>query len=274
MSVGSFAAAQIIKALPRARISRAVGNLCERTLPQSVSRVVARTYCRAYDVDMGDVVSRSSPYPSFDAFFTRPLRDGTRPIAEDNLVSPADGVLTSTGPIDAGARIFAKGSPYEVGELVGEHREASRYAGGSFGVIYLSPRDYHRVHCPVDGQLSVVRSVPGDVLPVNSIGERHFPRLFVRNHRVALAIDTESMGRVTVVMVSAVIVGRISVSVLPNPSVQPGSHSIEPALAVARGNELGMFHLGSTVVLLVEPNTTICRPEGPVRYGQSLLRAP
>ncbi len=274
MSVGSFAAAQIVRALPRARISRAVGNLCERTLPRPVSRLVSDAYCRVYSVDMSEVEHRSSPYPSFDAFFTRPLRNGARPISEDPLVSPADGVLSATGPVDGGSRIFVKGNPYDVGELVGDHREASRYAGGCYAVVYLSPRDYHRVHCPVDGRLTLVRSLAGDFLPVNSIGERHFPRLLVRNHRVALAIDTETMGRVTVVMVGAVVVGRISISVLPNPKVPPGIHQIEPTVALSRGAEMGMFHLGSTAVVLVEPPTTISRPEGPIRYGQSLLKSP
>lgn len=274
MSVGSFAAAQFVRALPRARISRAVGNLCDRTLPRPVSRVLADAYCRAFRVDMTDVEQRSSPYPSFDAFFTRPLCSGARPISDAPLVAPSDGVLTAIGPVDGGSRIFVKGNPYDVGELVGDHREAPRYAGGSYAVVYLSPRDYHRVHSPVDGHLTLVRSMPGDFLPVNSIGERHFPRLLVRNHRVALAIDTEGMGRVSVVMVGAVIVGRITVSVLPNPTVPPGVHEIAPSIALSRGDELGMFHLGSTAVVLVEPGTTISRPEGPIRYGQSLLKSP
>ncbi len=274
MSVGIFAAAQLMKVLPRTRISRVVGNLCERKLPRAVSRLVEGTYCRAFQVDMSEVAEREGPYPSFDGFFTRTLRAGARPISEDRLVSPADGLLSATGPIDAGARLFVKGNHYEVGELVGEQREASRYAGGCYAVIYLSPSDYHRVHAPVDGRLMQVRCMPGDCLPVNAIGERYFPRLFVRNHRIALVIETEMMGRVTVVMVGAVIVGRITVTALPNPVVPPGVHEVEPAVTIERGDEIGIFHLGSTVVVLLEPPTTISYPEGPVRYGQSLLKAP
>jgi phosphatidylserine decarboxylase len=123
----------------------------------------------------------------------------------------------------------------------------------------------------VDGRISLLRGIPGDLFPVNSIGERYVPRLFVRNNRVAIIIDTPNMGRVTVVMVGATIVGRISVSALPGPAVPPGVHAIEPALSVARGDEIGMFHLGSTAVVLFEPGLTLTRATGPVRLGQSLV---
>jgi phosphatidylserine decarboxylase len=113
--------------------------------------------------------------------------------------------------------------------------------------------------------------MPGDLFPVNSIGERYVPQLFVRNNRVAIVIDTESLGRVTVVMVGATIVGRISVTALPAPAVPPGTHVIDPAFTVARGDEIGMFHLGSTAVVLFEPGLTLTRPPGIVRMGQSLV---
>lgn len=222
---------------------------------------------------MGEVDPSEDGYPSFDAFFTRALREGARTISNDPVVCPADGRLEASGPIDAAQRIFVKGRPYEVGELIGDERDAARYAGGSFCVVYLSPRDYHRVHSPVDGRVTLVRGIEGDLFPVNSIGERHVPRLFVRNSRVAIVIDTEKLGRVTVVMVGAVIVGRISVTALPHPSVPPGLHAIEPALEVRRGDEIGVFHLGSTAVVLLEPGRAIARSEGTVRYGESLSRA-
>mgnify|MGYP003377599769 CR=1 FL=1 len=143
-------------------------------------------------------------------------RPGPRRISADVIVSPSDGVVESTGPVDSGSRVFVKGQPYDVGELVGDPKDASRFAGGSFAVVYLSPRDYHRVHSPVDGAITRVLGIPGDLYPVNKIGERHVPRLFVRNNRVAIAIDTQGLGRVYVVMVGAVIVGRISVSEMDN----------------------------------------------------------
>jgi phosphatidylserine decarboxylase len=273
VGIATLLAAQVLRALPRVRISRAVGRLCDQPLHPALSRAVTSAYCRAYRVDMEEAELPAGAFASFDAFFTRPLKPGTRPMSEDALVSPADGELSSLGVVDSGARIFVKGQPYDVGELVGDRRDAARYAGGEFAVVYLAPRDYHRVHSPVDGQVTLVRSVSGDLYPVNKIGERHIPQLFVRNQRVAIVIDTPAYGRVTAVMVGATIVGRVTVTVLPGDDVPPGEHPIVPAVPVSRGDEIGRFHLGSTVVLLLEPGLSIRRPAGTVRFGESLLRA-
>ncbi|HET7541834.1 MAG TPA: archaetidylserine decarboxylase [Polyangiaceae bacterium] len=214
------------------------------------------------------------PYASFDAFFTRPLKEGARSISSDAVVCPADGKLSSCGRVDSGSRIFVKGQHYDVGELIGDARDAARYSGGEFAVVYLAPGDYHRVHSPVEGEISLVRGIAGDLFPVNSIGERHIPQLFVRNHRAAIVIDTRGLGRVTVVMVGAVIVGRITITALPGrPAAEPGLHPVMPAKRVARGDEIGMFHLGSTAVVLLEPGLSVGRPLGRVRFGESLLRA-
>ena len=144
-------------------------------------------------------------------------------------------------------------------------------------VIYLSPRDYHRVHSPCDGTMARVRSMPGDYFPVNSIGLDHIPNLFARNRRVAIAIDTpksSGLGRVTVVMVAAMVVGRITVDRASTTRDVPlGDHT--PRVTLERGDELGMFHLGSTVVLFFERaamGAWLAR-EGAVRYGEGLARA-
>jgi phosphatidylserine decarboxylase len=223
-------------------------------------------------VDLDDAELPPGAFPSFDAFFTRPLKAGARAVSSDALVSPSDGELSSQGVIDPGARIFVKGQPYDVGELVGDARDAARYAGGEFAVVYLAPRDYHRVHSPVDGEITLIRGLPGDLYPVNSIGERHVPQLFVRNQRVAIVIDTPGLGRVTCVMVGATIVGRVSVSVIDAPQVPSGVHPIAPPRSVKRGDEIGIFHLGSTVVLLLERGLSVARPVGTIRFGESLLR--
>jgi phosphatidylserine decarboxylase len=231
-------------------------------------------YSRAYRVNLDEAMPEPGPYTSFDAFFTRPLKDGARRISSDAVVCPADGKLSSCGRVDSGSRIFVKGQHYDVGELIGDTRDAARYSGGEFAVVYLAPGDYHRVHSPVDGEVSLVRGIPGDLYPVNSIGEKHIPQLFVRNHRAAIAIDTRGLGRVTVVMVGAVIVGRITITALQGrPSAEPGLHSVSPPKRVARGEEVGMFHLGSTAVVLLEPGVSVGRPLGKVRFGESLLRA-
>jgi phosphatidylserine decarboxylase len=273
VGIATLLAAQVLRALPRVRLSRAVGRLCDQPLPPVVSRAVTNIYCRSYRVDLEDAELPPGAFPSFDAFFTRNLKPGARAVSTDALVSPADGDLSSQGVVDPGARIFVKGQPYDVGELVGDPRDAARYAGGEFAVVYLAPRDYHRVHAPADGNITLVRGLPGDLYPVNAIGERHVPQLFVRNQRAAIVIDTPGLGRVTVVMVGAVIVGRVTVSVLGGSDVPPGLHPIEPPVAVRRGDELGVFHLGSTVVLLLEPGLAVARKTGPIRFGESLLRA-
>jgi len=270
LTFATFAAAQVLRVVPRVRLSQAVGRLCDTNVPAPLSRLAASLYCRAYRVNLDEAEAANGAYPSFDQFFTRRLRDGVRPIADSAIVSPADGQLEQIGPVSAGGRITVKSTAYRVGELIGDELEAKRYEGGSFGIVYLSPRDYHRVHSPVSGRLVLVRSLPGDLFPVNSIGERHIPNLFVRNQRVALVIDTPSVGRVTVVMVGAIIVGRITVTVLGGADTRPGVYPIEPAVVLSPGDEIGVFHLGSTAVVFVEPGTTLSRDPGPIRYGQAL----
>ena len=178
----------------------------------------------------------------------------------------------STGPIRADGTIEVKGQPYRVADLICDEADTARYDGGQFAVVYLSPRDYHRVHAPVAGEICVVRSVAGDYYPVNSIGEEYVPQLFARNRRVAIAIDTERIGRVTVLMVSAMIVGRITVSAVEGRDVPFGVHAVDPPLRVARGDEIGIFRLGSTAVIFVEKGASLewRRDPRPVVLGEPL----
>jgi len=245
-----------------------MGRLADLQLPPPVADAVVGLYVRAYRVDLGETVPPVGSFASFDAFFTRPLRDGARPIsaAPDALVSPADGRLEDTGPVHAGGKLRIKGRDYAVADLVGDPAEVARYEGGQFAIVYLSPRDYHRVHAPITGQVTLVRSLPGDYFPVNSIGERHVDSLFSTNRRVAIVIDTPTKGRVTVVMVGAMIVGRITVSAIDARDVPLGTHVVAPGLPVAAGDEIGMFHLGSTAVVFVEKDRATpfrrARPSG------------
>jgi len=221
---------------------------------------------------MADVAVPHGSYRSFDAFFTRTLRAGARSISDQPVVSPCDGRLTAQGPIDEGARLFVKGQPYEVGTLLGHAGAARRFVGGSFVVIYLSPRDYHRVHAPVDGNIVDVRGVPGDCYPVNSIGEQCVSRLLVGNRRVVVSIETADQQGVAVVMVGALIVGKITVNLLGDDDVSAGEHPVSPALPVSRGDEIGAFHLGSTVVLLAQAGISLRCVEGPIVLGEPLSR--
>jgi len=231
-----------------------MGRLADARLHPAVADAVVGAYVRAYDVNLADTVPPDGSFASFDAFFTRPLRDGARPLCADPdaFVSPADGRLEDAGPVHAGGKLTIKGRAYAVTDLVGDPAEVERYEGGQFAIVYLSPRDYHRVHAPIAGKINLIRSLPGDLYPVNSIGERHVPSLFSTNRRVAIVIDTAEHGRVTVVMVGAMIVGRITVTAVDARDVPLGNHVIDPGLPVARGDEIGMFHLGSTAVIFAE----------------------
>jgi phosphatidylserine decarboxylase len=241
-------------------------------MPPRLSSAIVGLYARAYRVDLDEAAPQTGAFPSFDAFFTRALREGARPehAAADAFVSPADGRIEAIGPVEPNGRILVKGKPYTCADLVGDDDEAKRYHGGQFAVVYLSPRDYHRVHAPVAGEVHSIRSMAGDYFPVNSIGERHIPGLFARNRRVAIPIDTAARGRVTVVMVSAMIVGRISVTGIDARDVPIGTHTLSPALSLRRGDEIGIFRLGSTAVVFVEPGVwpTFTLPPGKVLVGQ------
>jgi phosphatidylserine decarboxylase len=239
-------------------------------MPSLVSSVISRTYSQVFAVNMSEAAVPHGGYKSFDAFFTRSLRSGARPISDVPLVSPSDGTVSAVGPIDDASRLFVKGQPYEVGELLGSRTDARRFSGGSFCVIYLSPRDYHRVHSPVDGFVEQVRAIEGELYPVNAIGERHISKLFVRNRRVVVDMLSESTGRVALVMVGAMIVGKVSINVIGSCDVPAGSHPLSPLVPVHRGDELGAFHLGSTVVLLSDTSAAFRLEPGPVRMGQSL----
>ena len=279
MSALTFAAAQLLRVLPRRGISRAAGRLADHRWSAPVERAVVGVYSRVYRVRF-DECQRERGYDSFDEFFTRPLRAGARPVdpAPDAVVSPADGRLESMGAIEAGSTFLVKGRRYSVADLVGDEQEARRYDGGAACVVYLSPRDYHRVHAPVAGVISCVRSLPGDYFPVNAIGVRHVENLFGVNRRVAICIDTPAssgLGRVTVVMVAAIVVGRVTVTGIDAHDVPEGTHRIDPPVRVERGGEIGVFHLGSTAVLFVEPSAAVRwdASEGPVHYGTRIATA-
>jgi phosphatidylserine decarboxylase len=261
----TFAAAQVLRVLPRERISKAVGRLADLHWSPRLGRGVVSAYCKAYGIDLADY--EGTEWNSFDEFFTRTLREGARPIApSDNVaVCPADGRCESAGRIDKDTTFRVKSRPYHVEELIGE--DPKPFANGAGAVVYLSPRDYHRVHTPVAGKITHVRALAGDYFPVNAIGLEHVPNLFVRNRRVAIFIDTPN-GRCVVVMVVAIVVGRITLTGIDARDVPIGLHAL--TRDVAKGEELGIFHLGSTAVVLFDENLFdrwACE-QGPVRFGE------
>ena len=280
-SPASRLAAETLRLLPRKRISRAIGRIAAVPAAQRVLTQAIDVYVRAYRVDMDEAEIPPGGFRTFDEFFTRRLKPGSRPIegGAETLVSPADGLLEDIGPIEHGSILRVKGQEYEVGELLGDPADAGRFAGGQFAVIYLSPRDYHRVHPAVGGPVHSVRHIGGTLLPVNRFGVRSYPRLFARNERVAVFQETEAHGEVATILVGAIGVGRISLAFDPTimtnvgrgPTTQRYHTAHAPALA--RGDELGTFHLGSTVVLLTGPDrplSMLVRAGDRVRVGQAM----
>lgn len=282
MPVVSLVAATSLRVLPRKRLSRMLGRLARVAAPEPVMHTAMRAYCRAYDVDLSECEVPAGGFGSFDAFFTRKLRPGTRVLDPDPdvVLSPADGRVEDLGAIETGATLRVKGRQYDVAELVGDVAAGPDLEGGRFAVIYLSPRDYHRVHAPVTGPVTAVRHVPGTLFPVNELGVRYVPKLLARNERVAIHQRSQRHGRVVTVMVGAVGVGRIGVSfddtVVTNDGRAPGLRVYtEHPPQLERGGELGVFHLGSTVVLLLPPgqgHRLLPAPGARVRMGEALAR--
>ncbi len=252
-------AAEALRLLPRNRISRALGAAADVRGPRGAVDRAIETFCRIYDVDVSEAVVPEGGYASFNEFFTRRLVPGARPVDPDprSIVSPADGKVDDLGPIEVASTLTVKGKLYDVADLLSDPEAAARYEGGTFFVVYLSPRDYHRVHAPVDGPVERIRYVPGTLFPVNSIGTEHVPRLFARNERVAIVQKSPRFGEVTTVMVGAIGVGRIGLSfdeLRTNSGDAPGVREYGArAPMLRRGDELGVFHLGSTAVVLVGP---------------------
>jgi phosphatidylserine decarboxylase len=261
-------------------LSRIVGRLSDLHLPRPIRVPLLRAYARAYGVDLEEAELPPSAYTSFNAFFTRRLREGARPIepASGVLVSPSDSRLSAIGPIPADGRLEqVKGDTYGVDALVGSREEAARFGGGAAATLYLSPAMYHRVHSPVDGEIVGWRYVPGRLFPVNARGVRSVPGLFTRNERVVVLVETPAHGLVAVVLVGAANVGRIGLAfadLVTNRGRAAGTFQPKAPIPIRRGDELGVFNLGSTVVLLVaDPMLApVARPGDLVRVGRPLWR--
>jgi phosphatidylserine decarboxylase len=261
-------------------LSRLTGRLSDLRLPPAVLAPAIRAYARAFGADLSEAAQPPEAYASFNAFFTRRLREGARPVAggEGVVVSPSDSRLSTVGPIPTGGRLEpVKGSSYSIEALLGSAEDAEPFAQGVHATLYLSPAMYHRVHSPVDGRVRAWRYVPGRLFPVNGAGVRSVPGLFTRNERVALLMDTVAHGPVAVVLVGAANVGRISLAfadLVTNRGRAAGRVVPAEPVAVRRGDELGAFNLGSTVVLLVADRALAPAAAAGdlVRVGQALWR--
>ncbi|TMM48371.1 archaetidylserine decarboxylase [Qipengyuania marisflavi] len=268
-------------ALPHHALSRGVGKLASSTVPM-VKDTLIRRFIAAYDVDMGEAALPVSDYASFNDFFTRALKPGARALgdAATQILSPADGAISQIGQISAGRVFQAKGHDFSVAELLGgDAKAAAQFEGGAFATIYLSPRDYHRVHMPAAGELNSATYVPGDLFSVNQVTAENVTGLFARNERLACLFSGE-VGQFASVMVGAMIVAGIE-TVWSGPAEPHGRKLVRSEFAggerqLAAGDEMGRFVLGSTVVLLFEPGVVewlpSLSPGSTVRMGEPIGR--
>jgi phosphatidylserine decarboxylase len=264
--------------LPQHAISRLVLAATRVRTPWFKNATI-RGFLKLYRVDMSEA-AETDPYRygSFNEFFTRALTAGARPIARDAraVASPADGCVSEVGSIEGDRLLQAKGRHYRLTELLAAQPWASRFEGGSFATIYLAPFNYHRVHMPLRGELKETVYVPGRLFSVNAVTAQHVPRLFARNERVLTLFDT-AHGQVALVMVGALNVG--SMATVWAGDITPAARRVITRVPAAptmleKGAELGRFNMGSTVVLLFEPNRLRWDPQlragRAVRLGQLL----
>jgi len=199
-------------------------------------------------------------YDNFNAFFTRELKAGTRPVDMDDhsVCCPADGVISQSGIIDRQRILQAKGIDYSVSRLLGNSSSAQKFQDGSFATIYLSPRDYHRVHMPIAGKLRTTRYIPGELFSVNDKTAQGLDGLFARNERLVCEFNSELVGDFAVIFVGAMLVAGIETVwggyEKPGPGAVRESDYSDQELAYAKGEEIGQFRFGSTVIVLFGEN--------------------
>jgi phosphatidylserine decarboxylase len=220
-------------------------------LPEPVLRLFIKSYISWYGVDMGDVLMPSTGFNCFGEFFTRSLRPEARPVSRDPgaVVSPCDAAILEYGRIDADTMnlVVIKGTRYSIRDLIGDNSVAAGLAGGGYCMFYLHPRDYHRVHVPTDGSLRAVRHMPGARYPMAPWASRFSNGALGKNERMAFDIERIEDGRrYVVLMVAAFGVGGIESSYMPE---YAGGRRTGLADVMSRGDEIGLFRIGSTVVL-------------------------
>jgi phosphatidylserine decarboxylase len=268
--------------VPQHLLSRLTGWLADLRRPVWLKNWVIGLFVRRFGVDMSEAEEPDyTAYDNFNAFFTRPLKDGARSIDGADIVCPADGAISQIGAIEGGSVFQAKGQNFTTEQLLGGDSErAAWFENGEFATIYLSPRDYHRVHMPVSGRLIATRYVPGELFSVNGVTAERVEGLFARNERHVCYFDTEA-GPMAMILVGAMVVAGIETvwegQVAPplrEATVWKNYVQLPNPVALRKGEEMGRFKLGSTVILLF-PNDSIRWDErywagSPTRMGEAL----
>ena len=251
-------------------------------MPSALRRIAYRAFARAVGANLAEAELDLGEYPSLGDFFARKLREGARRVdpAPNAIVSPCDGAIAAGGIATDGTLVQAKGRNYRLDELVPDAAFARTLIGGAYVTIYLSPRDYHRVHAPVGGRLVSYDYVPGTLWPVNRWATNRREGLLARNERVVIRLNADGIGDVAVVMVGAAGVGNIALANAPESATfrrMRERQTIElGGTPIAKGDELGAFRLGSTVVLVFPPSKASLSDEihvgASVQFGQRIGR--
>ena len=252
--------------IPQHALSRLLGKLAEGRM---LKNMLISLFIKRYGVDLSEAeISDPKQFNNFNHFFTRALAANARPLAQEEgaVLCPADGSISEIGDIEENRILQAKGRHYTVAQLLADEDAAKTFHDGNFATVYLAPRDYHRVHMPMEGKLLQTTYVPGKLFSVNRVTANSVPNLFARNERLVCLFDTPA-GKMALVLVGAMIVAGIetvwSGQVCPAPSRVVNRTNYEqasPAVQLARGVEMGRFKLGSTVIVLFEPGKVALSP--------------
>lgn len=270
--------------LPKRGLTAFAGRIAGAEHGASTTRLI-RWFVRKYAVDMSEARNPDiSSYNSFNAFFTRPLKAGVRPITKADFACPVDGAISQLGAIDDHHILQAKGHSFTTTELLGGDRAlAAKFRNGSFANLYLSPKDYHRLHMPCDGRLVSMTYVPGSLFSVNPTTARGVPNLFARNERVICVFEAPEHGTFAMVLVGATIVGSMATVwhglVKPKPANKITQWTYtDQNIVHEKGEEMGRFLLGSTVVMLFREHSIAFSddwaPEKLVRLGETMGERP
>lgn len=266
--------------LPKQMLTRLAGRVAGAEAGVVTDQLI-RWFIARYQVDMTEADNPdTASYASFNAFFTRPLKAGARPMAAADFVSPVDGAVSQLGAIDDHHIVQAKGHRYTITDLVGgDAALANQFRHGSFANLYLSPKDYHRLHMPCDGRLMRMIHVPGALYSVNPVTARGVANLFARNERVVCVFESPRYGPFVMVLVGATIVGSMAtawhgvVNARRTGKLSDWDYS-DQQIVLTQGDEMGRFLLGSTVIMLFQKNTIALNPdwsaETPVRLGEMM----
>lgn len=264
-----------LSVIPKNAASRGMGHLARLRLPAWLHRFIVRRFVAKYRVDLSECQGGIDDFPTLADFFVRALRPDARPVdpRPEVLVSPVDAVVHMVGQVRDGGYPQAEGRYASVAELVGQDA-APEWEGAPFAILYLSPRDYHRVHTPCAARVRALRYLPGQLWPVFPVATRKVEGLFGRNERLVFELET-AFGPVVEAMIGAFGVGRMSTVVHPQVSNQgEEGRRIELDAELPRCAELGRFELGSTVILLLPPGRAewTIQPGQPVRLGREIAR--